>query len=104
MVYIWEFTVLFSLLLCMFEVFYNIKFFESVMEPAGRSIGPGVRAPAFVNTFRSYWQGSCWACQRSWMKTGCDGSLESPYCRGLQEPGGNLPWMEAPKESPVRAE
>ena len=39
---IWEFTKLFSLLWDIVEVFYNMKFFESVMESAGRSIGPGV--------------------------------------------------------------
>lgn len=57
-----EFTKLFSLLWDIVEVFYNIKFFESVMEPAGRSIGPGV----YLISRRS-----AGLVRGSWMKAGC---------------------------------
>ena len=90
---IWEFTKLFSLLWDIVEVFYNMKFFESVMESAGRSIGPGVdlisrRSAGLVRG------GAGW-------KQGVE-SLWNLLIVGNREPGGNLPWMEAPKESPGR--
>lgn len=63
------------------------------MEPAGRSIGSGVylisrRSAGLVRG------GAGW-------KQGVE-SLWNLLMVGNWEPGGNLPWMEAPKESPGR--
>lgn len=86
---------------CSLSCFHTLSSLSMLM--MGKVLGQDSGCILFINIRSSCW-GGWWACQKAGAGWKGSGVIRISLRWGFREPGGERPWMEAPKESPGRAE